>query len=63
MALIESVIAEMSPRAEQVGRAIMLEGRTLTEVAEQMGVTVARVSQIYSAVCEAVREYVAKNID
>jgi RNA polymerase sigma factor (sigma-70 family) len=63
VALIESVIAEMSPRAEQVGRAIMLEGRTLTEVAEQMGVTVARVSQIYSAVCEAVREYVAKNID
>lgn len=63
VALIEAAISEMSPRAEQVGRSIILEGRTLTEVSVQMDVTVARVSQIYSSVCEAIREYVMQIID
>lgn len=63
VSLIEAAISEMSPRAEQVGRAVILEGKNLTDVAEQMDVTVARVSQIYSAVCEAIREYVVEIID
>lgn len=63
VALIESAISKMSPQAERVGRAIILEGQNLTGVAEQMNVTVARVSQVYSAVCQQIREYVIENID
>lgn len=63
VALIEAAIEGMSPRDEQVARAVVLEGKTLTDVAEQMGVSVARVSQIYGAVCDAIRAYVTKIID
>jgi RNA polymerase sigma factor for flagellar operon FliA len=63
LALIEGAIAQMSPRERVVAVAVVLEGRTLSSVSELLGVSVARVSQIYAALCEDIRAYVSSAID
>lgn len=60
--LIEAAVRKMDPREQQVADAVVLRGKTLTEVAAEIGVSVARVSQIYGEVCSQIREYVAEII-
>ncbi len=60
--LIEAAVGKMEPREQQVADSVVLRGKTLTEVAAEIGVSVARVSQIYSEVCSQIREYVAEII-
>ncbi len=61
--LIETAISGMSPRERVVAEAVVLEGKALSEVADSLGVTVQRVSQVYAGICEDIRSYVAKIID
>lgn len=60
LAIIEAVIREMSPRERLVGESVVLEGKTLSEVAKVLGVSVARVSQMYTGICDDIRAHMLK---
>ena len=62
LGLIEAAIAQMSPRERVVAVSVVLEGQTLSAVSAALGISVARVSQIYTALCEDIRAYVSKII-
>jgi len=62
LCLIEAAVKKMEPREQQVADSVVLRGKTLTEVAAEVGVSVARVSQIYGDVCSQIRAYVTEII-
>lgn len=53
-----AVISAMRGKEREVADAVLLNGESLTDVALRLRVTVSRISQIYKAVCDAIREQV-----
>jgi RNA polymerase sigma factor (sigma-70 family) len=53
--IIFAAISALDGKARVVADEVLLRDEPMAEVAELLGVSVARVSQIYQAVCEAIR--------
>lgn len=53
--IVISVVNGLLGKERLVADAVLLRGEPMSDVAEQLGVTVARVSQIFQSVCETIR--------
>ena len=61
--MLKQAIERLPSRQREVAESVAFRGEDLSSIAKRLGVTVARVSQVFKAACEQIRSDVRSQID